>query len=160
MHKLFLLKCKTPLTDTIYKIMETQLLKEQHLFPTKEILENALGDSYPIYEEFLKTIISNAFGLVTEWNYYKDGKAWLCKVCYKKKTILWLSVWNKYFKTSFFFTEKNKVGIANLDMEEKIKENFFHSNPKGKMIPLVINISQKEQMKDVLKIIAFKKSLK
>jgi hypothetical protein len=140
--------------------METHLLREQQIFPTKEVLENALGDSYLIFEELIEIITNTKYGLVPGWNYYRDGKAWLCKVCYKKKTVFWLSVWDKFFKTTFYFTEKNCSGIAELDIEENLKESFRCSKSFGKFMPLTININMKEQIKDVLRVIEYKKSLK
>ncbi len=38
--------------------MEFQLLKDQCVFPSEEILTNVLGDIYPVYESLMKTIIS------------------------------------------------------------------------------------------------------
>lgn len=140
--------------------METQLLREQHISPTKEVLKNALGDSYLVYEALIEIITDSKYGLVTVWNYYKDGKAWLCKVSYKKKTVFWLSIWDKFFKIGFYFTEKNNLGVTELEIEEKIKEDFSSSKSIGKLIPLVININKEEQINDVLKIIEYKKSLK
>lgn len=140
--------------------MDTQLLREQNIFPTKEVLETALKGSFSAFEELIEIITDTKYGLIAEWNYYKDGKAWLCKVCYKKKTIFWLSVWDKFFKTGFYFTDKNRMGITDLDIEKDLKENFNRSKPIGKLIPLVININRKEQIKDVIKIIDYKKSLK
>lgn len=81
--------------------METQLLRDQHIFPSTEVLKNALKESYGVYEELIQTITNTQYGLTIEWNYYKDGKAWLCKVQYKKKTIFWLSVWDQFFKKEF-----------------------------------------------------------
>ena len=140
--------------------METQLLREQHISPTKEVLKNALGDSYLVYEALIEIITDSKYRLVTVWNYYKDGKAWLCKVSYKKKTVFWLSIWDKFFKIGFYFTEKNNLGVTELEIEEKIKEDFSSSKSIGKLIPLVININKEEQINDVLKIIEYKKSLK
>ena len=51
-----------------------------------------------------------------EWRYYNDGKAWLCKVVNKKKTVFWLSIWEHYFKTSFYFTEKHLESIDALNI--------------------------------------------
>ena len=140
--------------------METQLLREQHISPTKEVLKNALGDSYLVYEALIEIITDSKYGLVTVWNYYKDGKAWLCKISYKKKTVFWLSIWDKFLKIGFYFTEKNNLGVTELEIEEKIKEDFSSSKSIGKLIPLVININKEEQINDVLKIIEYKKSLK
>jgi hypothetical protein len=140
--------------------METYLLREQQIYPTKEVLENVLGDSYLVFEELIEIITDAKYGLVPQWNYYKDGKAWLCKVCYKKKTIFWLSVWDKFFKTTFYFIEKTSSGIADLDIEENLKESFRSSKSFGKFMPLTINMNRKDQINDLLKIVEYKKSLK
>ncbi|HAM99908.1 MAG TPA: hypothetical protein DCQ26_15000 [Marinilabiliales bacterium] len=140
--------------------METPVLREKDIFPSKEVLEIALGDSYLAFEELIQKVTDTQYGLEPVWNYYNDGKAWLCKVCYKKKTIFWLSVWDKYFKTGFYFTEKTGLGIKELEIDNEIKESFNRNKPIGKLIPLTITISLKEQISDVLKVIEFKKSLK
>ena len=79
-----------------------------------------------------------------EWNYYKDGNAWLCKVCLKKKTVFWLSVWDKYFRTGFYFSEKYRSGVMELDIGDDLKENFSQAKPIGKLIPLAISVNGKE----------------
>lgn len=140
--------------------METLLLKDPDIFPTNEVLKNTLVASYPVYEEFMKIITGETYGLVPQWNYYKDGKAWLCKVCFKKKTVFWLSVWDEFFKTGFYFTEKNSAAISGLDIAESIKESFSQNKHIGKLIPLGIRMSSKEQITDLLIIIEYKKSLK
>lgn len=140
--------------------METQLLREEHIFPSSEVLKSALKDSYEVYEELIQTITSIKYGLTIEWNYYKDGKAWLCKVQYKKKTIFWLSVWDQFFKTGFYFTKKNSSGVVTLDIKKSLKEKLSSSKPIGKLIPLTIDLNKKTQLKDVLTIIGYKKSLK
>ena len=140
--------------------METQLLREQEIVPTEDVLRNALGKNYAIFEALINTVTSAEFGLIPEWNYYKDGKSWLCKVCYKKKTIFWLSVWEQFFRTTFFFTEKHLEGIAALNIAENIKEDFSRSKSIGRLIPLLMSIDKKAQLKDVLTIVEFKKGLK
>lgn len=140
--------------------MEGLLLREQENPPTSETLSNALGDSYLVFEELIKEITGPDFGLVTEWNYYRDGKAWLCKVIFRKKTIFWLSVWDKYFKIVFYFTEKNYKGVFESGISEHIKQDFASSITTSKFIPLEICVQKKEQITDILIIAAYKKSLK
>ncbi|MDR1632428.1 MAG: DUF3788 domain-containing protein [Dysgonamonadaceae bacterium] len=63
------------------------LLREQEIFPSKEVLKNVLGEMiYSVFEELETRLTSDEFALAFDWNYYRDGKAWLCKVCRKKKT--------------------------------------------------------------------------
>jgi hypothetical protein len=141
-------------------IIKTQLLAEQNILPTKEVLKNALGESYLVFNELMEIITNNHFRLVKKCGHYNGGKYWLCKVCYKKKTICWLSVLNNFFKVGFCFTEKNGLGMAELDIENNIKEDFKRIKKNGKWRLLVVNMHRKEQIDDVIKIIEYKKGLK
>jgi len=134
--------------------METQLLREQDIFPSEEVLENALGSSYAVFESLMETTTGADYGLTFEWRYYKDSKSWLCKVSHKKKTIFWLSVWEGFFKTSFFFLERHLEGIAALEIDEN---SFTMAKEWGKMIPFIFNIHDKKQLPDLLKMVEFKK---
>jgi len=141
--------------------METLLLKDPDVLPSEDVLKNALGsDIHKVFESFMNTITGADYGLTDEWKYYNDGKSWLCKIVHKKKTVLWLSVWEGYFKIGFYFTEKHLEGIAALDISENIKEDFCKMKPVGRLLPMIFNIHQKEQLDDLLKVVAYKKSLK
>jgi len=140
--------------------METRLLREKEVFPTEEVLKESLGMSYVVYEELIRLITDSNIGLTVEWRYYNDGKTWLCKVCYKKKTVFWLSVWEQFFKIGFYFTEKSIPDIAELKIDENIKVDFSSSKSIGKLIPLTIIMTRKEQIDDVLTLIEYKKRLK
>jgi hypothetical protein len=140
--------------------METQLLRDPETYPTNEVLANALRDSYPALLELFDQITAPEAGLVLEWRYYNDGKAWLCKAVYKKKTVFWLSVSDGFFRTVFYFTEKHTAGIADLDIDPGIKEDFCSHKPVGKLLPLVIKVYRLEQVSDVLQLVRFKKGLK
>jgi len=130
--------------------METRLLKDPKVFPSEEMLKNGLGRSFPAYAELHKTLTDNKYGLEYEWKYYNDGKTWLCKVTFRKKTVFWLSVWEKHFKTGFYFTGNTINGLSGIEP----------GKPVGKFIPVVINVTGKKQIKDVLKTAMYKMSLK
>jgi hypothetical protein len=137
--------------------METQLLREQEIFPSKEVLKNVLGEVYEVLEELETILAHDKFALTFDWHYYKDSKGWLCKVCHKKKTVFWLSVWDGFFKTSFFFLERHLEGIAALQIDDN---SFTVEKEWGKMIPLIFNINDKNKFPDLLKVIEFKKKSK
>ena len=65
--------------------METLALRDGDILPTQEVLETALGSSYPAFEELNALLI--AMEIRPEWNYYRDGKAWLCKNFYEMKPV-------------------------------------------------------------------------
>ena len=137
--------------------VEIQLLKEPEIFPTKEVLKSALGEVYNVLEDLETQLTQDEFGLTFDWKYYRDTKSWLCKVYHKKNTVFWLSVWEGFFKTSFFFLNRHLEGIAALGTDEN---SFSIEKEWGKMIPLIFNINDKKQFPDLLKIIKFKKVAK
>ncbi len=140
---------------------ETMLLRDPDVVPTEEVLESTLGKKiFTIYKELERLITNDELSLTYSWNYYKDGKSWLCKVVNGKKTIFWLSAWDGYIKTSFFFTEKIQSGVFDLEIDKNIKQEFKQSKATGKLIPLILDIIEKSQLKDLKEIIKYKKSLK
>jgi hypothetical protein len=150
--------------DENFDIMESNnemlLLREKEMEPTDKVLQNVLGkERFIIYQEIMKTF-TDEFSLEPQWQFYKDGNAWLCKVVYKKKTILWLSIWENYIKTGFYFTDKTGIGVLELDIDNKIKEVFEVAKPIGKLIPLIIDIDQQKQIKDLKEVVRYKKGLK
>lgn len=140
--------------------METIALKEPTISPSTKVLQTVLGKAYPAYEELIDTITSKNYDMTVEWRYYNDGKAWHCKVQHKKKTVFWLAAYDQYFRTAFYFTERACAGISDLDIDEAIKNEFKNVKHIGKLIPLVIRISQKKQLRDVLTLVEYKKGLK
>jgi hypothetical protein len=137
--------------------MDKPLLNEQTVFPSNEVLKEILAESYPAFEQ-LSAILTGEYKM--EWNYYKDGHSWLCKVLKGKKNLFWLSAWDGFFKAAFYFTEKHLERFAALDIPEPVKEKLFQAKPVGRLLPLLFEIRTSEQLPVLLKIVEFKKSLK
>lgn len=141
--------------------MALQLLRDKNVFPTPDVLEKALGKrGCAAWTELLDTLTGEDYGLAFEWRFYNDGKAWLGKATYKKKTIFWLSVYEGFFRTNFYFTEKTRGGVLELNIDGKIKATFAEVEAAGRMVQLPLLISTKRQIKDALELIRYKKTLK
>lgn len=139
---------------------QNMLLRDAATEPTDEVLEKTLGsEMHAVYKELI-AIITDEFGMEYGWRFYKDGKAWLCKVVNKKKTIFWLSLWQGYIKTSFYFTEKTSSGVLELPIDKETKDRFEKTSPAGKLIPLILDIDNKSQLDDLRQIAAYKMKLK
>ncbi len=137
---------------------KTMLLRDQAVAPSAEVLKNACGELYRVYSA-VETLLSDE-SLEMQWRFYNDGKAWLCKVVFRKKTILWLSLWEDCIKTSFYFTEKTLPGVMDLDIHPVIKEQTANAAHTGKLIPLLLEITNPEQLNDLKKIVQYKKEIK
>lgn len=138
--------------------MEQLMLKDPNVLPDESVLKTILGNSFEVYKLLFERIVGE--GLMPQWNYYKDGKAWLCKVQFKKKTVFWFSVWDGFFKFGFYFTEKHFESFEKLEIDNSIKEQLVGSKPFGKLYPLSFSVKDGSQFEDILKVIEFKKNLK
>ncbi len=121
----------------------------------KEILSEQLLTSY---RGMLKII--SEMKLLAEWRYYNDGKSWLWKITDKKKTVVWISLWESHFKASFYFTEKNRSGIESLAIDKEIKDTFSNTKSTGKLIPITLELAKLSDLENFRKLIDFKLSLK
>lgn len=140
--------------------METQLLKNAREIPQGEVLKKALSGKYALYEKFEKKVSCKEYEISLSWKYYKDVKSWLCKAVYKKKTVFWLSVWEGYFKTSFFFAGRLLEEIKKSDISDGLKKGLDNKSSKEKLIPVIVNAADKKDMDDIFKLISLKMRLK
>lgn len=135
-------------------------LKNKEIHPTDEVIKQILGDiTFTAYSKVFE-ICSKQLNLTFEWRYYNDGKAWLCKITLKKKTIAWLSVWDGFIKVSFYFTEKHKEMLQSQPISLSLKQTFAKAQPIGKLIPLVLEIFDDANLDDFIALASFKISLK
>lgn len=134
------------------------LLREKEVSPNSNVLLNLLGDVFIPYEELEEKLVAK--DIIYIWNYYNDGKAWLCKVQFKKKTVFWLSIWDGFFKITFYFNEKTYTGIYDLGLEESIINNFENTKLVGKFRQLTFEIRDNSQFEDIERVVEYKKSLK
>jgi hypothetical protein len=130
-------------------------LRDESVYPNEEVLKAILGKSYNAYCELLKLYYDNEMNY--EWRYYKDGKAWLCKVQRKKKTIVWMSAWKGYMQATIYIPERHINGVYALDISEETKNKIRNTKNVGKSKPCIFEIRNIEILKDLKNVIQFKK---
>jgi hypothetical protein len=136
--------------DTINKIE----LKDASTYPDEHVLQDVLGDSYAAYCDLIKLFDANE--MTHEWRYYHDGKAWLCKVQKKKKTIVWMSAWRGFMNATVYVHEKDMDGVYNLELGEEHKERFRASRKMGKSTACSFEIRGSEVLEDFAKVMQYK----
>lgn len=136
-----------------------QLLHSIEQEPSPELFNSILSkELYAILMDINSFVPTNDLSL--EWRYYNDGKAWLGKVSFKKKTLVWLSVWDMFIKAGFYFTEKTGKGIFELDIDAELKSAFAKAKPIGKLLPMIIEINNQETLACFKSIALYKKNVK
>lgn len=148
---------------------DKQLLRDPNSQPTNDVIAVALGEQYAAYTQFLGMLAG--FDVTLQWRYYNDGKAWLAKGLYKwksvrgtdkEKTIFWLSIWDGFFRVSFFFAEKVQLGLQGLAVGENTKRMIEDAKPMGKLkfYPIVFDVRSGDLFDDLGALIDYQKSIK
>ena len=129
-------------------------LRDESVYPDERVVKAVLGKSYDSYCKLLKLYDDNEMNY--EWRYYKDGKAWLCKVQRKKRTIVWMSAWKGYMKAAIYIPEKHIKEVYALDINEETKKNIKKTKNVGKSKPCIFEIRNDDVLDDFNKVMQFK----
>ena len=113
-------------------------LRDPNKYPDEASLQSILGDSYAAYKALLE--LYDTMGMVYGWKYYKDGKAWLCKVQKKKKTVVWMSAWRGHMKATIYIHEKHIEGLSKVEIGSEEKEGMFSLKKVGSSVPCMFEI--------------------
>ena len=109
-------------------------LRDVSVFPDDAVLKKTLGRSFAWYARLLRLFAAN--DMLPEWRYYRDGNAWLCKVQKRKKTIVWMSAWTGYLKTTIYFPAKYLEQVLALDISEELKESIRSSKLRACVVAI------------------------
>jgi hypothetical protein len=129
-------------------------LADESQYPSDVILQEVLGRSYAAYQKLLS--LYEAHGLVWQWRYYRDGKAWLCKVQKGSRTIVWMSAWKGFMKATIYFPEKLAGGMLALDLGQETKDNIKDVRKVGKSTPCMFEIRNAKALKDFETVMRYK----
>jgi hypothetical protein len=150
-------------------LKEKQLLRDSSIEPTSEIIAEGLGEANNAYIKFIEELKNH--DVQVDWRYYNDGNAWLGKALYKwttkrgankEMTVFWLSIWDGFFKLSFFISEKVRAEALELPLDDERKEMIENAKQMGKLkfFPLVFDLRSDELFGEIYTLVDFKKSLK
>ena len=140
--------------------MERSPLNDPKVYPDGGVLATHLGRVMPAWEAFAAGVTALFGKACLEWRYYSDGQAWLCKVVHRKKTVCWVSIWERCFNVAFYFTEKNDRDIEALPIPSELKAAYRAHAPVGKLKPLVVVVKTKKSVEPVFVVATYKSGLK
>lgn len=129
-------------------------LGDENIYPDESVLQGVLGESYGAYLELLALFERN--GLTHEWRYYRDGKAWLCKVQKKKKTIVWMSAWRGYMQAVVYLPVRLIDNVYAMDIAEDRKQKIRDTKCVGKSKPCIFEVYTADVLEDLEKVMHYK----
>ena len=136
--------------DTINNIE----LRDEHVYPDDQVLRSVLGPSFTVYKSLLN--LFDIHDMSYEWRYYHDGKAWLCKVQQKKRTIVWMSAWKNFMQATIYFPLRLINNVLELDISEVQKEKILNTKNVGKSKPCIFEVREASILEDFEKVMLLK----
>lgn len=129
-------------------------LRDENVYPDGKVLQKILDISYEFYVMLLDLFNKNE--LSYEWRYYRDGKAWLCKVQMNKRTIVWISAWKSFAQATIYFPEKYLEKVYNLAISDEVKRKIKTTKCVGKSKPCIFEIRDALILNDFSKVMKLK----
>ena len=124
--------------------MSQSVLTDKNQTPSDEIVFSTIGKKKVLWISFFDAIHGQYPEITHEWRYYNDGKCWLLKATKKTKTIFWLSVIEKTFRITCYFTDKMKKEIEDSHLSEELKEQFKSGKKYNKIRGITIVFKNKK----------------
>ena len=134
--------------------INTIQLGDESVFPDEAVLKGVLGRSYRAFCALLELFDRNE--MTHEWRYYRDGKAWLCKVQKKKRTIIWMSAWKGFAKAVVYVPLKHMDDVYALPIASETKDRFRGTKNVGQSKPCIFEVRNQKVLKDLDTVMKFK----
>ena len=136
------------------------ILSDKAVYPTDEIVFSIIGDNRSVWEKTMSYLQENYPAGTREWRYYNDGKQWLFKFLFKKKTIFWLSLISGTFRITFYLGGNAESLITVSTLSEDVKAEFLRKEFSGPFRPVTIIVKRDSDLDNIRKLIDMKVSQK
>jgi hypothetical protein len=141
-------------------VTEKLVLSDKNVLPTDDLLFSIMGSKKDVWDKIIDFAKLKYPGISEEWRYYNDGKQWLFKIQYKKKTVFWAGILPDTFRITFYFGNKAESMLRNSDLPDKIKSDFMTAKSYGKIRPVSIRVSGPADFDQICKLIDLKIKVK
>ena len=126
------------------------------LSPTTSKLKEALGSTYPLWEEISDYTLKVTKGLVGEWKFSGPKFGWSFRISDKRRVIIYLLPRDQYFKVAFVFGQKATDRILEGKFDEEIKAELQAAKVHAEGRGLRIDVRDKAKISDIFGLINVK----
>jgi hypothetical protein len=136
------------------------VLSDNQIIPTDDYIFSIIGERKTIWQNLMNYLYENHKGISGSWNYYNDGKQWLFKLVWKKKTIFWTGILKDTFRVSFYFSDKAEPLIDASHLPQTIKDDFKTCKRYGKLRSVSLKMFDISDVESVKKLVEIKMKLR
>ena len=124
-------------------------LADKDVIPVDDYIFSIIGEKKTLWLALMAWVSENYKESSGSWNYYNDGKQWIFKMVFKKKTLFWSSLLRDAFRVTFYFGDKAAPLIDSSNLDDKIKEDFRNGPHYGKIRGITVKILDTHDLESV-----------
>lgn len=124
--------------------------------PAAKDLQQALGDTFKIWEAIAAFAKKAYPGAVETWNFPGEKYGWSFRVSDKRRVLVYLLPRDKFFKVAFVFGQKATDEILKSDIDESIKTELENAKVYAEGRGIRIDVKNKQVLSDIKKLIRIK----
>jgi len=120
--------------------MDTSIFPDKIPVPDQEMVQSAMGTTYPLWQEIRELVTEKYPNALEEWNYPGPKYGWSFRIRDKKRAILYLLPRNGYFMVAFVFgnaaTEQVMMSSVAESIKKELSDARVYAEGRGIRIPV------------------------
>ncbi|MFN8240912.1 MAG: DUF3788 family protein [Bacteroidales bacterium] len=136
------------------------LLSDRNIVPTDELVHSIMGENKSVWVDMMSFLANKDGGFSGSWNWYNDGKRWIYKMVFRKKTIFWAVLIDGSFRLTCYFGDKAESIIMSSDLPEELRISFRDGKRYGKIRAITIQVKGRTDLDSIKKLIELKLKIK
>ncbi len=136
--------------------MATSIFEDKATKPTDQMLAEAVGKTYALWEEFKKHLNSEYGELMEEWKYYNPKSGWQLKTLKKKRNLFFFTPLKEHFIVVFVFGDKAVSVVENSDFPEYIINDLKNARKYAEGRSIHISVKTAEDIEHIKQLVKIK----
>lgn len=139
---------------------EQFVLSDPGVNPDDKVIHSHLKVEDAKRKDILKYMSEKYQGSAGEWRFYNDGKQWLFKMQYKKKTVFWMAILDGAFRITFYFGGKAEQEILKSNLTDAARDQYLKGERYGNIRAISFRSTDINDISEVFNAIDLKIRLK
>jgi hypothetical protein len=138
--------------------MALSVFSDKSVKPDDSQLKKALGRTYELWTTIKEYVHTHYSPAIEEWNFSGQKWGWSFRMKHKKRTILYFTPLEGYFRNGFVFGDKAVAVIEKSEIPESIKDELLNARKYMEGRGLRVDVKETEDIEHIKILIEIKMS--
>ena len=129
--------------------MAVSIFDDKAVVPDQVMVSEALGDTYPLWDELGSCIQKDYPNITGEWKFYGKAAGWTFLLKSKKRTLIYMIPNKNHYRIRIVLGEKAAKCVDASALPDQIKQAVRNATPYVEGRSVDMDINRKEQLEAV-----------